>query len=103
MEMGEVEVEIEPLGGPAHLGVLVEGTERPTLQAAGELAGPRALLRDDVDDAADRIGAVKSALRAAYHFDALDVPSQDAEARCLIDVPALREVKPGHMVACHLR
>ena len=26
-----------------------------------------------------------------------------AEARCRIDVPALREVKPGHMVACHLR
>jgi oligopeptide/dipeptide ABC transporter ATP-binding protein len=26
-----------------------------------------------------------------------------AEARCRTDVPALREVKPGHMVACHLR
>jgi len=26
-----------------------------------------------------------------------------AEARCRIDVPALREVRPGHMVACHLR
>jgi oligopeptide/dipeptide ABC transporter ATP-binding protein len=26
-----------------------------------------------------------------------------AEARCRIDVPALREVNPGHMVACHLR
>ena len=26
-----------------------------------------------------------------------------AEARCRIDVTALREVKPGHMVACHLR
>jgi peptide/nickel transport system ATP-binding protein len=26
-----------------------------------------------------------------------------AEARCKIDVPALREVSPGHRVACHLR
>jgi oligopeptide/dipeptide ABC transporter ATP-binding protein len=26
-----------------------------------------------------------------------------AEARCKIDVPALREVSSGHMVACHLR
>jgi oligopeptide/dipeptide ABC transporter ATP-binding protein len=26
-----------------------------------------------------------------------------AEARCKIDVPALREVEPGHYVACHLR
>jgi oligopeptide/dipeptide ABC transporter ATP-binding protein len=26
-----------------------------------------------------------------------------AEARCKIDVPALREVRPGHSVACHLR
>ena len=26
-----------------------------------------------------------------------------AEARCRIDVPALREVSPGHIVACHLR
>jgi hypothetical protein len=77
MEMGEVEVEIEPFGGSAHLGVLVEGTERPALQAAGELPRPRALLRDDVDDAADRIGTVKPALGAAHHFDTLDVPSQD--------------------------
>jgi oligopeptide/dipeptide ABC transporter ATP-binding protein len=26
-----------------------------------------------------------------------------AEARCRIDIPALREISPGHMVACHLR
>jgi peptide/nickel transport system ATP-binding protein len=26
-----------------------------------------------------------------------------AEARCRVDVPALREVEPGHFVACHLR
>ena len=26
-----------------------------------------------------------------------------AEARCKVDVPALREVNPGHRVACHLR
>ena len=26
-----------------------------------------------------------------------------AEARCKVDVPALREVEPGHHVACHLR
>ena len=26
-----------------------------------------------------------------------------AEARCKVDVPALREVEPGHLVACHLR
>src|SRR5215469_9733957 len=26
-----------------------------------------------------------------------------AEARCRIDIPALREVSPSHMVACHLR
>jgi oligopeptide/dipeptide ABC transporter ATP-binding protein len=26
-----------------------------------------------------------------------------AEARCKVDVPALREVEPGHYVACHLR
>ena len=26
-----------------------------------------------------------------------------AEARCKVDVPALREVRPGHRVACHLR
>ncbi|GJL83106.1 MAG: peptide ABC transporter ATP-binding protein [marine bacterium B5-7] len=26
-----------------------------------------------------------------------------AEARCRIDVPALREIAPGHMAACHLR
>ena len=26
-----------------------------------------------------------------------------AEARCKIEIPALREVSPGHMVACHLR
>jgi oligopeptide/dipeptide ABC transporter ATP-binding protein len=26
-----------------------------------------------------------------------------AEARCRVDVPLLREVEPGHQVACHLR
>jgi oligopeptide/dipeptide ABC transporter ATP-binding protein len=26
-----------------------------------------------------------------------------AEARCKVDVPVLREVEPGHHVACHLR
>jgi oligopeptide/dipeptide ABC transporter ATP-binding protein len=26
-----------------------------------------------------------------------------AEARCRVEEPALREVKPGHLVACHLR
>jgi oligopeptide/dipeptide ABC transporter ATP-binding protein len=26
-----------------------------------------------------------------------------AEARCKVEVPALREVAPGHMVSCHLR
>jgi oligopeptide/dipeptide ABC transporter ATP-binding protein len=26
-----------------------------------------------------------------------------AEARCRVEVPALREVAPGHLVACHLR
>jgi oligopeptide/dipeptide ABC transporter ATP-binding protein len=26
-----------------------------------------------------------------------------AEARCRIEEPAMREVKPGHLVACHLR
>ena len=26
-----------------------------------------------------------------------------AEARCKVDVPALREIEPGHHVACHLR
>jgi hypothetical protein len=36
-----------------------------------------------------------------------DVPSPInppyAEARCRIDIAALREISPGHMVACHLR
>src|SRR5262249_39847693 len=26
-----------------------------------------------------------------------------AEARCKVEVPVMREVKPGHFVACHLR
>jgi oligopeptide/dipeptide ABC transporter ATP-binding protein len=26
-----------------------------------------------------------------------------AQARCRVDAPALREVEPGHHVACHLR
>jgi len=26
-----------------------------------------------------------------------------AVERCRLEVPALREVKPGHLVACHLR
>jgi len=26
-----------------------------------------------------------------------------AEARCRVEEPAMREVKPGHLVACHLR
>ena len=26
-----------------------------------------------------------------------------AEARCRVEEPAMREVKPGHFVACHLR
>ena len=32
-----------------------------------------AAARDDLDHAADRVGAVERALRSAHHFDALDV------------------------------
>jgi hypothetical protein len=33
----------------------------------------------------------------------LSDPLPYAEPRCRVEVPALREVRPGHMVACHLR
>src|SRR5271169_2004787 len=77
MEMGKVEIVIEPFGSPADPGILVEGAERAAFQAARELRWPRPFLRDDVDDAANRIGAVKPTLGPAHDLDAFDVPGQD--------------------------
>jgi hypothetical protein len=39
-------------------------------------AGPDPLLRNDVDDPADCVSAVKTALRSAHDFDAVDIPGQ---------------------------
>src|SRR5277367_2827707 len=77
MEMGEVEIVIEPFGGSADPGILVEGAERAAFETSSELRRPRPFLGDDVDDAADCISAVKPALRPTHDLDALDVPGQD--------------------------
>ena len=77
MEMSKVEIVIEPFGGSADPGILVEGAERAAFETSSELCRLRPFLGDDVDDAADRISAVKPALRPAHDLDALDVPSQD--------------------------
>src|SRR5207253_3091713 len=65
--MSKVEIVVEPFQRPAYPGVLVEGAERAAFEAAGKLRRPRPFLGDDVDDAADRIGTVEPALRAAHH------------------------------------
>ena len=54
-------------------GRIVEGAERAALGAQRQLHRALAALGDDVDDAAERIGAVETALRAADHLDTLDV------------------------------
>ena len=69
---------VKPAVGPAEARCLVECLERSGLRAGRELRRPGATLRDDVDYAADGIGAVEAALRAAQNFDGLNVLGQEA-------------------------
>ncbi len=57
-------------------GALVEGIEAAAFRLGGELQRPLACLGDDVDHAADGIGAVQARLRPTQHFDAGDVAGQ---------------------------
>src|ERR1700730_9001924 len=75
--MSKIQIVVEPLQRPADPGALIACTERTALQAPSKLCRPRPFLCNDVDDAADRIGAVEPALRPAHNFDPFDVPGQD--------------------------
>ena len=56
---------------------LIEGLERAGFNAAIDLQRPLAGLGDDVDHAADGIGAIECALRTAQHFDLGDVAGKE--------------------------
>ena len=92
-----------------YLGKIVELTDKRTLFAAplhpyteallsaAPVPDPRAqrkriILAGDVPSPINPPGGCRFHTRCPY-----------AEARCRTEEPAIREVKPGHLVACHLR
>ena len=68
--------------------------------AAGGGAGPQPAGQAHEARCCRATCRARSTRRRAAHFH---TRCPYAEARCKIDVPALREVSPGHRVACHLR
>jgi len=92
-----------------YLGRIVEHADRATLFARPLHPYTEALLAAVplADPAAKRVklrveGDVPSPIRPppGCHFHPR---CRYAEARCRVEAPALREVGPGHLVACHLR
>jgi hypothetical protein len=87
MKVRHVERVVEPVGRAAQPDALVERVERAAFDISADLRRTRAGLRRDGDDAADRVGAVKPALRSAQDFDLLNVRRQKVPE---IDRPARR-------------
>jgi hypothetical protein len=73
MKMFDVRRVVKLLEGTADAAGLVECIEGSGFDAGVELGRPRPALGDDVDDAADGIGAVQAALRTAQDFNRLNV------------------------------
>src|SRR5690606_11967630 len=67
----------QSLGAATDTGIEPVSTERPAFGRAMCLETLEAAPRDDVDDAADRIRAPDSALRAAQHLDPFDVVGEE--------------------------
>src|SRR5439155_26575048 len=64
--------EVEPLDRALHAHDLPEGVPAAALEAGYPLRRSLPLLRDDVDDPADGVGAVEPALRPAHDLDTVD-------------------------------
>ena len=62
--------------GPGNRRRLVEGIERTAFGAGMDRQRAVTHLGDDIDDAADGVGAVKRALRPAQHFHPREIPCQ---------------------------
>ena len=84
---------IAALVAAAEAGDLVEGAERAALDQGRRLRRPVTFLGDDRDHAADCIGAIEAALRAAQHLDAGDVGGQQlAEIERAVGVAGIADV-----------
>src|SRR6185437_5357018 len=83
VEMAEVESVADAAGRAAGRTRLIESAVGAALDARFEMRRSAAGLGDDVDDAADGVGAVEPALRSAQHLDALD-----AEERQMREIEA---------------
>src|SRR5215510_1800376 len=74
--MRSIERVVEAILRSAEAGGLVEGAERAAFDGGRDLGWTFSLLGGDPDYAADRVGAVKPALRSAQDLDAVDIVSE---------------------------
>src|SRR5260370_38964448 len=72
MQVGDVGTVMKGLLRATDTGSLVKAVEGATLDRRREFHRPRARSGDHVDESTDGIRAIKPALRAPQHFNALD-------------------------------
>src|SRR6267142_5351255 len=76
MEVIDIELIVVVGSRSTEAGTLIEGAEAAAFRGEAPRGRPFALLGDDRDYAAKRVGAVQAALRPAQHLDALDVAGE---------------------------
>src|SRR5258708_37527504 len=76
MKVFDIRRVMKSIGRPCQARGLIEGGEGTALDAGNETRRPRPALRDDVDHPADRVRAVKPALRTAQDLDLREVLSE---------------------------
>src|SRR5579862_8262245 len=77
MQVFEVETVVEAIVGAAHGGILIERLERAAFHRTGNLSRSAAFPGDDVDDTADRVRPIQTALRTAQDFNAFNILRQE--------------------------
>src|SRR5256885_10031890 len=91
--MIDVERVIVVCGSSAEAATFVEGIERAAFRHESDLGRSFALLGDDGDHAAERVGAIEAALRPTQDLNALDIAGQQlAEIERAVRIARIADV-----------
>src|ERR1700722_15039450 len=93
MKMLDVRRIVKLIERAAHAAVLIERLERSSFHTGIELGWAGAAFGDDVDDAADGVRTIQSALRTAQNFDLLNILGQElSEIECAARVAGIADI-----------